>query len=554
MRMLLSPVRKLPKMGKILPLLIASFFAAMGFIVGGGLLVYSNTQHLVAMRDWMEHSQDVLANLQLKSQQLDRVESNMRLYNVSGNSAYLDSARAITAAIRVDLVQLHDLTSDNPSQARHVQELDMALLGLSAKLEGPAVSRTIPDEQLRECRDAVAVLQQEERALLKSRTQESKSSSWRSILSGVGFLVVCLLILVVLFGLLLRDALQRRASDERLAQTIEELEKRAGDSTFVTKTRDELQLCVSTRMAYDCIARQLEELLPGSQGAMLIINNSRSMVEMVASWNSPAMLLEVFDVDACCGLRLGKSRWRRPKQSEVHCTHFPGRPPEHYLCAPLAAHGETLGFAFLNFPTAEMADHALQETPLIHEMLELAAMSIGSLNLQAKLEHQSIRDSLTGLFNRHFMHEALERELSRAARRRSTVAVLMLDVDHFKQFNDTYSHQAGDAVLRDAANCFAESVRTEDIVCRYGGEEFVIILPDIEESQAFERAEHIRSNIEKLRPQFRGEFLKSITVSIGVANYPRSAEDSNSLLRLADQALYEAKHSGRNRVHSPLLV
>jgi diguanylate cyclase (GGDEF)-like protein len=554
MRALLSPFRKLPKISKVLALLIASFLAAIGFIVGGGWIVYSDTQHLIEMRDWAEHSQDVLANLQLKAQRLDRVESYMRLYSVSGNTAYLDSARAIAASTRVDLLQLQDLINDNSVQMSRLHALDEALRELSEQLQNSSVTRAVPDDQLRACRDQIAFLQKNERALLRQRTGESKTTSYRSIFSGAAYLCVCLLILIALFAILLRDAVRRRRSDERLSNSLAALEKRAGDSEVIARAREELQLCVSTQMAYDCMARHFAHFLPETSGAMLIINNSRSMVELVSTWNGPAILSEVSGLDDCCGLRSGKARWRMPGQSEVHCSHFTQGQPLRYLCAPMSAHGETLGFTFIHFPDDASAQHALHESGMIQEMLELAALSIGSLNLRAKLEHQSIRDSLTGLFNRHFMEIALERELSRASRRNSTLAVLMLDVDHFKQFNDTYSHEAGDTVLREVAACFADSVRSEDVVCRYGGEEFVIILPDIEEVHAYERAEHIRANIERLRLEFRGQALKPITVSIGTAAYPRSAEDATTLLRLADRALYEAKHSGRNRVHFPLPV
>jgi diguanylate cyclase (GGDEF)-like protein len=182
-------------------------------------------------------------------------------------------------------------------------------------------------------------------------------------------------------------------------------------------------------------------------------------------------------------------------------------------------------------------------------MVELAAMTIAGLNLRAKLENQSIRDGLTRLFNRHFMAIALEREVHRALRSTTPLAVLMIDVDHFKAFNDTFGHEAGDTVLREVAECFRQSVRSEDVVCRYGGEEFIIILPETNEETAIERAELIRQAISKLRVRSKGETLRQISVSIGIAMYPAPARDATDLVRLADRALYDAKHAGRDRVH-----
>jgi diguanylate cyclase (GGDEF)-like protein len=214
---------------------------------------------------------------------------------------------------------------------------------------------------------------------------------------------------------------------------------------------------------------------------------------------------------------------------------------------PLSAQGETLGFVYLEFPTDVVAQWARDRLLLIEEMVGLASMTMAAINLRATLESQSIRDGLTGLFNRRFMEVALERELHRAARRKSSLAFLMLDVDHFKVFNDTFGHEAGDVVLREVGSCFLRSVRSEDIVCRYGGEEFVIILPEIVQEKALMRAEKIREEINKLRIHFKGQPLGHITLSIGLAMYPLPADTGDELLRMADHALYNAKRAGRNQ-------
>ena len=175
-------------------------------------------------------------------------------------------------------------------------------------------------------------------------------------------------------------------------------------------------------------------------------------------------------------------------------------------------------------------------------------MAIATLNLRTKLENQSIRDSLTGLFNRHFMQISLEREISRAARRKQTLAVFMLDLDHFKKFNDTFGHAAGDSVLQAVAEIFQTSIRTEDIACRYGGEEFTIMLPDVTPAVALERAESIRQGVANVRLPLDRQVYTEFSVSIGVAVYPNDGETSDLLLRRADMALYRAKRSGRNQV------
>ena len=406
---------------------------------------------------------------------------------------------------------MQNLLQDNASQRRHIDELETSVEALTRKVEAARQSRTVPDQQIRACRNVLSVIQEEERGLLKQRSSESQDSSVRSLLAGAGYLGLSLIVLIVLFGFLIRDALRRRSFEKQLSvandhleATIEALERRGAEAALFKATRDELNLCVTAAEAQACTCRHLQALVPGSSGATLVINNSRSMLEIAATWNNPSSLADGFSPDACCGLRAGHLRWRSSGHSAINCSHFTGEPPENYVCIPLSAQGETLGFVYLTFPTQEIADLARSRILQVNEMVELAAMTIAGLNLRAKLENQSIRDGLTRLFNRHFMAIALEREVHRALRSTTPLAVLMIDVDHFKAFNDTFGHEAGDTVLREVAECFRQSVRSEDVVCRYGGEEFIIILPETNEETAVERAELIRQAVGKLRVTVQG--------------------------------------------------
>jgi len=234
--------------------------------------------------------------------------------------------------------------------------------------------------------------------------------------------------------------------------------------------------------------------------------------------------------------------------SEIHCAHFATDPPEFYLCQPIVAHGNAVGMLYVQCPSEQEVQRVNESMDGLRQLVQLTGMAIAALNLRAKLEHQSIRDSLTDLFNRHFMQISLERELSRAGRHSQMLGVLMLDVDHFKPFNDAHGHAAGDAVLRSIAAALRSSVRAEDIVCRYGGEEFTIILPDVTEAIVHERAEAIRRMVADLRVSAGDNVFGNLSLSIGVALYPNDGDSSDLLLRRADQALYRAKHDGRNQV------
>jgi diguanylate cyclase (GGDEF)-like protein len=181
-------------------------------------------------------------------------------------------------------------------------------------------------------------------------------------------------------------------------------------------------------------------------------------------------------------------------------------------------------------------------------LTETVALSLVNLRLQEKLRNQSIRDPLTGLFNRRYLEESLELECSRAERSREPIAVVMLDVDHFKRFNDTFGHDAGDVVLKHVGEILRRSIRQGDLACRYGGEEFVLVMPGTSVAEAAEVAERVRESIKRLEVAYRNQSLGKITISLGVAPHPAAGQTPAELIEAADQMLYAAKSAGRDRV------
>jgi diguanylate cyclase (GGDEF)-like protein len=181
-------------------------------------------------------------------------------------------------------------------------------------------------------------------------------------------------------------------------------------------------------------------------------------------------------------------------------------------------------------------------------MAEHIAMALSNLKLHETLRSQSIRDPLTGLFNRRFMEESLELELRRAARNQRPLGVIMIDLDHFKHFNDTFGHEAGDTLLRELGSLLQNNIRGEDIACRYGGEEFTLILPEGSFEITRQRADFLREAIKHIDVQHRGQPLGRITASMGVAVFPEHGRTGKSLLESADAALYRSKNDGRDRV------
>ena len=224
----------------------------------------------------------------------------------------------------------------------------------------------------------------------------------------------------------------------------------------------------------------------------------------------------------------------------------------------MVAQGNTIGVLLLEFQSAaehryEFANESFRDThqPLAISAASQIALSLASLQLRESLREQSIRDPLTRLFNRRFLEESFERELQLAARKKQSVAVLFLDLDHFKRFNDTFGHDAGDLVLQSLADQLRNFFRATDLCCRYGGEEFAIILPEATSKDAAIRANTLRLEVKSLRLQYKKQSLGQLTLSVGVAAFPENGSTSSELLKIADQCLYESKERGRDVVTVP---
>ena len=174
------------------------------------------------------------------------------------------------------------------------------------------------------------------------------------------------------------------------------------------------------------------------------------------------------------------------------------------------------------------------------------ALALANLRLRETLRSQAIRDPLTGLFNRRYLEETMERELNRVKRQGISLGVIMMDLDHFKEYNDTFGHSAGDELLSALGILLKSQIRGEDIACRYGGEEFLLILPGASLEVALERAESLRQAVKEMHQHHQG--LKPTTLSLGVAVYPDHGDTGLQLIQAADAALYRAKQAGRDRV------
>jgi diguanylate cyclase (GGDEF)-like protein len=360
--------------------------------------------------------------------------------------------------------------------------------------------------------------------------------------------------------------------NRELRRQVQELELRNREATLVGHMGSLLEVSQTAEEAYGVIERGARLLFPGLSGALLVLPPSRLVVERVATWGVVPTERRIFQPDDCWALRQGRLYIVDSTDSGPICGHV-GTEPVPYMCIPMTAQGATLGVFHLSADTADSgldvvghrsiasvpiapmatkpseertADVRLTDTArnLGLWVAELLALSLANFRLRETLHAQSTRDPLTGLFNRRYMEDSLERELYRAAREEGTLGVIMADLDHFKAFNDRSGHVAGDAVLRSLADLLSSSVRAEDIVCRYGGEEFTILLPNASLDETRHRAEMLREAATGMTVP-EGQRL---TLSLGVAAYPGNGTTGRELIEAADAALYAAKSAGRDRV------
>jgi diguanylate cyclase (GGDEF)-like protein/PAS domain S-box-containing protein len=338
----------------------------------------------------------------------------------------------------------------------------------------------------------------------------------------------------------------RNELDRQNEGMIKELEKRTERATMLAKMGELLQSCISREEVFAAALGYAPRIFPAVPGMMAMLDASRNLAEVIGSWSGCQLSAVVFEPASCWALRTGHPHLVTAGDSTAPCAHAAG--VKHtYLCTPILAQGETLGIVHFQ-ATEDAPDLDASELSFRTTFAAQVGLSIANLRLREALRTQSVRDALTGLYNRRYLEELLDREVRRAARATQSLGFLMIDLDHFKNFNDTYGHDAGDAVLRETGLLLAKGIRAEDFVCRFGGEEFVVVLPtaDLEASRG--RAEKLRAKMRELTILYQGKSLGIVTISVGVAAFPTHGTSPKELMAAADAALYEAKRGGRDQV------
>lgn len=337
-----------------------------------------------------------------------------------------------------------------------------------------------------------------------------------------------------------------RNSKEELISTVQLIEKRNHELSLLSEMGDLLQSCLNAEEAYGVVSNFLQQIFHEEAGVLSVIDPATKLLKAVFTWGEAHLAQEVFSKEECWALRTGRVLGTSEHHAGI-CRHPDAPKGVEFFCLPMVAQGDALGVLRLQCRDAGFCMNE-SKRQLAVTIAEHLTLGLSNLLLRETLHHQSIRDALTGLYNRRYLEEALEREIYRAARNQRPLGIIMLDVDHFKRFNDEFGHDAGDALLREMGAFLKNNIRQTDIACRYGGEEFLVILPDMSIAAAAQKAEQLREKFRSLNVMYQGKILRRATISLGVAAFPEHGSTVQILIQMADKALYRAKETGRDRV------
>lgn len=579
--------------------------AALVIIVAAGLLLQATDRTRSAFL-WVSQNENVIREVDELLSDVREAESGQRGFLLTRSAAYLDSFNERIASVQERGRNLKTLTAADPDQLARVDRLGDVIDAKVDSLRKPldmaqggrfedAIAfvsggrgRSLMEELARRADSIKAA----EESLLKLRMHEAEQQSATNhdlLLFGgpvAAFLIGASVLLLVrsfrrpLGSLLeainglgqgrldirastnaglvevdrlasayntmadrLSAAIESQAASDRLLQAANtELRERGSAVEILGGMAHRMQAAHSDDELAEVLHCFLPRILPHAPGALFVQGDARNRLTRIASWGIEDGLPDSFAADECWALRRGRSHFLSGDGEDVCCRHVRDV-GAGYHCEPVLAAGETVGLLYLEGVLSE------GDRDRLAALSENIALALVNQRLQRNLRLQSICDPLTGLFNRRHHEDVLAQRIERAGRTRETISAVMCDLDHFKRVNDQFGHEAGDIVLQAVAGELQRHLGEEGTVCRYGGEEFSVIVPGLDPTELLVRLEVLRANVSGLAVSYRGQVLDGITMSFGLAS--RSGDERTSgaeLLRRADQALYRAKATGRNRV------
>ena len=525
-----------------LPLLAVVLVLMLVATEVGGFLFTSHYQ-----RALIELRNDTRAMRILQQALVDEKES-AEDYLVTGDARALrgfHAAAEVLGGLRPTALARLDEASGNRDASTKVAELH----GIWSRAVSLAESRS-PAEGQRflaqaEARALMSELRDRIAQYLEARNAPGADFEKRIQIGGTLVLILQVLGGVITISFLLfafrsnaREAAGRRSAVEEAISARQQVE-------VLFDMADTLQSAAGYDDAHAVLTATSRRLLPDLSGRLYVFNNSRDRLDLIAEWGEPEEhQARPIAPPACWALKRGKAHLNGPAETSLRCEHFEGE--RVTLETPMMARGEVYGLLSFSSSDPGASERLKESGKIICALADAMSLALSNLSLREKLRNQALRDPLTGLYNRRYMEDMLDRFVRLAARKEASFAVIMIDLDHFKRLNDQHGHLLGDAVLRAVAGAITDALRETDVACRYGGEELIVLLPDCDMEAALRKAEDIRSAIEALS----GAHGVEVTASLGVAAVPSAATSVGELVKAADTALYEAKSAGRNCVRA----
>lgn len=552
---------------------IPAFAIAVAMLLGVGVASVYGVTTLRQSNAWIEHTYEVINRIEVVERAIRGAEASARAYRLTSHPEFRSQYLAAVPEVERATGELMMAIRDNPGQdarARRLREVARAHLAELQRLydlqetQGDAAARLGTDAALTlrqwgEIDATGSEMRREEQRLLEARKARSATYADRLVAIVVLGMLLSVTLLISLMVSVSRENRRARALEQdargaaqEMALSMAKVDRLSHQRHVLSRYSGLLQSCQTLEEIVQLSIETIQRLVPGASGRFYLMRASQDFQESVAVFGDALISSPDFlSANDCWALRRGQPHEIHGEDgSLMACAHIDAGKPvpgTTALCLPLSAQGAQIGLLHVSAAT-DALDHGEAVDELLGQLAEQLGLAIANLQLRETLRTQSLRDPLTGLFNRRYLEENLARELTRCERRSLPLSVLMLDVDHFKRFNDTHGHAAGDALLSQVGRLLEVGVRSEDIPCRYGGEEFTIVMPELDAAGACARAEQIRRELERTTVQHLGQTLGPVTMSIGIATYPADGDTPAVLLQMADATLYRAKAEGRNRV------
>ena len=528
---------------KIIVVLVLIFLFLIYFIS------YKQFRDAEEARNWVIHTHLTLERANSILLGIKDTESMLRGYVITKDLELTKNYENNVNNIKNNYRDLKQLTQDNPVQVQRLSRLETILNqeinlfdSMNQKIQENKtgeVGKLITDHLYltNQIEQQINEAKEDEYKLLEKRQEFATKELYRSTVlrALVDSISIILLLTLMLF----------------LFKNNQSLKEREKENALLNDLTEGFQLCTNLNEAANLCKVFGNKIIPGKSGAIYLLAPSRIDLDLFAKWPDSFEPKSHIDTNECWGLKKGRMHIYNQEKNYMPCSHY-DRDLKNitHVCIPMIVQGDTLGLVYFSFSFEKGKYNEMMKNlmPSMHRVAQVTTLALVNLKLRETLNVQAMHDPLTGLYNRRYLEDSISKEISQAKRKGTQFAVLMLDLNHFKEYNDIYGHLIGDYVLREVGSCINHFTREYDTTCRFGGEEFLIILSETQLEDAIMRAEALRERIGNMSLYDEKTKLRAPTVSIGISKYPEHGDTSEKLIRAADNALFLAKQGGRNKV------